>query len=281
MGFLEWLFGKKTVTGNDLKIDFAFHRPGPESSGEYTAIGNANPICPYCGHKFERMPARKKECPDCKKTFFVRTRPLDNKKVLLTGDQTIEAERQVKIRHGQFDKRQQKAYNNIRQEVKTRLGRDPTNYEIMTAFLTEECGYFASRNDWGFYTNVLSEQAKLSENVGDLKGALVFYLSICYLDLNGQNNLGGLGGRPSPGIKRFDPNSGFLAPGNIQMALEISEKLGMSRDDTKKLFFEFNSKIHKVIHTPLSVNKAWEIIEEQIGEPEIDENDGDDEVGKE
>lgn len=270
MGFLEWLFGKKTVTGNDLKIDFAFHRSGPESSEEFNAIGNADPICPYCEHKFEKMPARKKECPECKKTIFVRTRPLDNKKVLLTGDQTIEAERQVKIRNGQFDKRQQKAYNNIRREVKIRLGRDPTNYEIMTAFLTEECGYFASRNDWGFYTNVLSEQAKLSENVDDLRGALVFYLSICYLDLNGQNNLGGLGGRPSPGIKRFDPNSGFLAPGNIQKASKISEKLGMSRDDTEKLFFEINSKIHRTIHTPLSVSKAWEMVEENIGEPETD-----------
>jgi len=267
MGFLEWLFGKKTATGDKpvVKPGFAFRYQGQETSGEYTAIGSADPVCPYCGHKFEKMPGRKKECPECKKTFVVRTRPFDNKKVLLTIDQVIEVDRQIRIKRGDFDNRQQRTYNTTRQKVTAHLGREPSNYEVMTAFLTEECRYFASRNDWGFYTNVLGLQAKLAEDIGDLKGALIFYLSICYLDLNGQNNLGGLGGRPSPGIKRFDPKSGFLAPYNIKRALQLGETLGISNNDIKKLFFEYNSKIRETIRTPLSVSKAWEMIEDQIG----------------
>jgi DNA-directed RNA polymerase subunit RPC12/RpoP len=266
MGLLEWLFGKRITVGEAPKVfpNFAFNRPGPETSNEYTAIGNADPICPYCGHKFEKMPGRKKECPECKKTFFVRTRPSDNKKVLVTSDQAIEVNRQNKIRTGQFDERQQRSYSTVRKEIQTRLGKEPTNYEVMSAFLTGECRYFASRNDWGFYTNTLGEQEKLAEDFGNKDEALFFCLMICYLDLNGQNNLGGLGGQPSPGIKRFDPKVAFLAPHYTKRIRVLSEELNLSQKDVKTRFVEGAKKMKETIHTPVAVNTAWEKISSEV-----------------
>jgi len=273
MGLLEWLFGKKDRIADTPKTypNFAFHRPGPETSTEYTTIGNADPICPYCGHRFEKMPGRKKECPECKKTFFVRTRPLDNKKVLVTSDQAIEVNRQNEIRTGQFDERQQRSYSTVRRDVQTRLGREPTNYEVMSAFLTEECRYFASRNDWGFYTNTLGEQEKLAEDFGNKKEALFYCLMICYLDLNGQNNLGGFGGRPSPGIKRFDPKMAFLAPAYIKKIQEISTDIGLTHDEVESQFIEGAKKIKTTIHTPVSASTAWEKISSEVyGDEDLD-----------
>ncbi|MEN6395957.1 MAG: hypothetical protein ABFC78_05685 [Methanoregula sp.] len=273
MGLLEWLFGKKDSIADAPKIypNFAFHRQGPETSTDYMAIGNTDPICPYCGHKFEKMPGRKKECPECKKTFFVKTRPLDNKKVLVTSDQAIEVIRQNKIRTGQFDERQQRAYSAIIREVQTRLGRVPTNYEVMSAFLTEECRYFASRNDWGFYTNTLSEQEKLAEDFGTKDEALFYCLMICYLDLNGQNNLGGLGGRPSPGIKRFDPKLAFLAPHYTKRIRVLIEELNLSQKDVKTRFVEGAKKMKETIHTPVAVNTAWEKLSSEVyGDDDLD-----------
>lgn len=271
MGLLEWLFGKKdTSTADAPKINpgFAFHRPGPETSEEYTAIGNAEPLCPYCGHKFEKMPGRKKECPECKKTFVVRTRPLDNKRVLLTGDQAIEADRQIMIKRGQFDQRQQRSYSVIRKDVQTRLGKEPTNYEVMSAFLTGECRYFASRNDWGFYTNTLGEQEKLAEDFGNKDEALFFCLMICYLDLNGQNNIGG---RPSPGIKPFDPKVAFLAPHYIKRIRVLSEELDLSQKEVKTRFVEGAKKMKETLHTPVAANTAWgKLSSEVYGEDEPD-----------
>lgn len=271
MGLLEWLFGKKNQTekqplqtqNNDPALS-SFHRPDPPASKEFTAIGNIDPICPYCNHIFEKKPGRKKECPQCKNAIFVRTRPLDNKSVLLTNDQIIEVERQKKIRSGEFDSRKQSAYSAIRRDARVKLGREPTNYEVMSAFLTEDCRYFASRNDWGFYTNTLGEQEILTENFGNKDEALFYCLMICYLDLNGQNNLGGLGGRPSPGIKRFDPKLAFLAPYFTKRIRELIEELNLSQKDVKTRFIEGAKKMKETIHTPVSVNTAWEKISSEV-----------------
>jgi DNA-directed RNA polymerase subunit RPC12/RpoP len=278
MGFWDWLFGKKNQTEkqplqtkNNDPAPFFFHRPGPTASNEFTTIGNIDPVCPYCNHIFEKMPGRKKECPQCKNAIFVRTRPLDNKSVLLTKDQTIEVERQKKIRSGEFDSRKQSVYSAIRRDVRVKLGREPTNYEVMSAFFTEECRYFASRNDWGLYTNILSEQKKLTEDFGNKEEALFYCLMICYLDLNGQNNLGGLGGRPSPGIKRFDPKLGYLAPYYTKRIRELIEELNLSQKDVKTRFIEGAKKMKETIHTPVAVNTAWEKISSEVyGDDDLD-----------
>jgi hypothetical protein len=86
MGLLDWLFGKKSVSKQDetLKSD----------DSKFTAIGNTEPLCPYCNFKFDNMPQQKKQCPNCKNFLYSRTRPLDNKKVLIKGEQIDELERQ-------------------------------------------------------------------------------------------------------------------------------------------------------------------------------------------
>ncbi len=60
--------------------------PSGESS-QLTAIGNIEAICPYCGNRLDRKPGRKKKCPHCDNFIHVRTRPLDNQKVLVTEKQ--------------------------------------------------------------------------------------------------------------------------------------------------------------------------------------------------
>jgi hypothetical protein len=57
---------------------------------EITAIGNTEPICPYCNYRFDKMPQRKKKCPNCNNFFYSQARPLDNRKVLIREDQLRE-----------------------------------------------------------------------------------------------------------------------------------------------------------------------------------------------
>lgn len=251
MGFWDWLFGARSASG-----------PASRSDARYTMIGCSDSTCPYCGHRFEKMPQRKKECPGCKNVFYCRTRPLDTQKVLVTKDQVIEIDRQNDIRRGLFDSRQQRAYNDVRNEMGAKLGKDPSNYEIMTSFLIKECQYLSSRDDWGLFTNVLSKQAQLSTLVGNDREALAFYLTICYLDLNGPNNLGGIG--RMPGIKRFDPQDWPLPPGNIKTIIELIGSLNLSKAEVKKLFFDYNKMILSSLRLPISMKKAWDMIEKEI-----------------
>jgi len=92
MGFLDWLFGKREVLPKQDSTPKI-------SDSKNTAIGNTEPICPYCNYRFDKMPQRKKKCPNCMKFFYSRTRPLDNKKVLIKENQIEELEQQWAIKN--------------------------------------------------------------------------------------------------------------------------------------------------------------------------------------
>lgn len=55
---------------------------------------NAHPVqCPYCGHSFDAMPARKRKCPSCKQVVCPKSTPEHREKRLMTEAQADEAER--------------------------------------------------------------------------------------------------------------------------------------------------------------------------------------------
>jgi len=92
MGFLDWLLGKKTVPKQDAGLTVKDPR--------ITAIGNTEPVCPYCNYKFDKMPLKKKQCPNCKNFIRSRTRPFDNQKILIREDQIDELEMQWAFKNG-------------------------------------------------------------------------------------------------------------------------------------------------------------------------------------
>jgi hypothetical protein len=197
------------------------------------------------------MPQRKKECPNCKKTFYSRTRPLDHKKVLITIDQLTELERQNAINNGSFDRRQEIAYNNSLKELRAKFGKEPSYGDTMWHFLNGEVQYCASSKHWGLYRNVIYSQAQLLEREDKLKQAMEFYLWVCYLDINGSND----------GSQRFNPGMGFLALGIIEQCIKIGKELNLSRDEIKVIFLEHNKRIAKASRPPISPEKAWDKIE--------------------
>ena len=62
----------------------------PKKTVVLTAIGNTEPFCPYCNFKFDKMPQKKKKCPNCNNFIISHNRPLDGKNVLLKEDQMNE-----------------------------------------------------------------------------------------------------------------------------------------------------------------------------------------------
>ena len=50
-------------------------------------IGILEPICPYCKTQLKKMPGAKTKCKSCGNSIYVRQRPSDNQKVLLTDAQ--------------------------------------------------------------------------------------------------------------------------------------------------------------------------------------------------
>jgi hypothetical protein len=269
MGFLEWLFGKKTTTEQPSQSDgkprliMTFlpqvSRP-PVDKSKFSAIGNTEPLCPYCGHRFDKMPQRKKECPNCKKVFYSRTRPLDHQKVLVTSDQLNEVERQNAINNGSFNERQQILYNKTREDLSARFEKEPSYSDVTWGYLNREAQYMARRKDWGLYTNVISEQARFLEREGRRKEALIFYQKVCYLDVNGPENIGGLGNDIN--FPSFNPKTGLLIPGNVKLFFKLGDDLKLSADEIKTIFIENNTKVFKSLKLPVSPEMAWGMIED-------------------
>ncbi|HEY5998576.1 MAG TPA: hypothetical protein VI078_04650 [bacterium] len=56
----------------------------------FREIGIVGKECPCCGVEFSKRPGKQRECPSCHNVVYVRLRPLDRQKVLVTEAQTDE-----------------------------------------------------------------------------------------------------------------------------------------------------------------------------------------------
>lgn len=57
-------------------------------------VGVETPNCPYCGISLAKFPYRKTRCKNCGNYMYVRTRPSDNKRILIQEDNIQELEAQ-------------------------------------------------------------------------------------------------------------------------------------------------------------------------------------------
>ena len=113
MGFLDWLIGEK-ISQKQNEI------PTTKNLG-LTAIGNTEPVCPYCNYRFDKMPLKKKQCPKCNNFVRSRTRPFDNKKVLIKENQIEELDRQWAIKNERSDGIKLGASPEVRRQLSQKL----------------------------------------------------------------------------------------------------------------------------------------------------------------
>ena len=236
------------------------------SGKRFEDIGNIEPICPNCGKALESKPSRKIKCPECRKFMFVRTRPSDNKKVLVTEAQAKVIEEQWSIVNCTHDSylKEKKAFENERASQAKRFGCEPLENDVKWALFNKQLTEYALKGDWGFYRNTKLQMADILRKEKRLKNALYFYLDVFYLDLNGPNNMGGT----SPGLLKefppFRPNEAMIAPGIKKRILSIIKHLGLDTKETENLFKDMVKEQYSFIELPISAEKAWKAIEAQI-----------------
>ena len=234
-------------------------------------IGVVDPICPYCGNALEKMPGRKKKCPSCSNFIFVRTRPLDEKRVLIREDQKEEMEEQWAIKHDVYEEFStgrwgtKEELESMRDELRKRSGREPLERDIQWQLFNKKTLEHASNYDMGLYTNVVLHRAEFLQYEGRSKQALVTYLEVAYLDLNGPFNCGGV---KSPSLLKeyppFNPKYGMLPPGILVRINNLSKHLKLTTDEVKALFFERNGIAASAMKLPISPSEAWARIEREL-----------------
>jgi len=189
------------LDGCDLDIKSTLNStPGAQEIAQepgraLNAVGNTDAVCPHCDHTLEKKPGRKKKCPHCCHFIYVRTRPSDRQRVLVTEAQAEQIEEQWSIANGTHDAFMAKTnrFADEKAKLKKRFGGgEPSDNDVRWGLLNQERTEHAGQRDWGLYSNATFEMAELLKKEGKTTRALQFYLEVCYHDLNGPNNTGGV-----------------------------------------------------------------------------------------
>ena len=228
-------------------------------------------FCPYCFQKLEKIPLKKTACPHCSRFILVRTRPKDRKRVLVTEEQAKQIEEEWSIASGTHDHylAQKAEYEKEKESLRKQFGKEPSENDIQWRLCNKYLLEHARNNDWGLYRNTRLQMGDILKKELKLKEALITYLEVCYLDLNGPNNRGCL---EDPELLKeyppFDPSMGdaFLAPGVIEYIAKLHNKLNL-KDEVRKLFIENNNRIQQSLKLPLSVGDAWVKLESALHKP--------------
>jgi hypothetical protein len=246
------------LMGKSAAATPARYRIGTSASG---TIGCTKPVCPHCQQGLEKMPARKKKCPSCGEFIYVRTRPADRVKVLVTEEQAAAIEEQW-VRHETEAElarlRGLPGYTRARAKLRRLLGREPDEHEVVIELARGELEQHKAERDWGLYRNAQLQIASELRTLNRLEASFAAYLVLCYLDLNGPNNVGGT---KDPEVLAefppFDPKDAGLTPGILMDVLALQQGLGLSVDQTKEAFFSATAKSSRLLPLPVSPEVAW------------------------
>ena len=242
-------------------------------------LGNTEAVCPFCNHRLAKKPGRKTKCPNCANFIYVRTRPSDNQKVLVTEEQKEVIEEQWSIVNGTHDLylAERRAREQKKVQLSKRTGREPSKNEVEWSLLQEQLKIHAKNGDWGLYASSRFQMAEILRKESKLKDALALYLEVCYLDLNGPRNTGS-GGVSGPRIPApaehdplirkmfppFSPDEGLIAPGVVVRMSNIVQDLGIGPGETKQMFDPVARLLKTSLQLPMNPNAAWLQIEAEL-----------------
>lgn len=227
----------------------------PEPHPEFPSIGQIEPICPYCNKILKKRPSIKTQCPHCKQPIFVKDRPSDLKKTLLTATQKEAIEEQWAIVYGRHDlyikgKQEKNKKNEL---LAKKIGHYPSVFELEWHNLESSLNKLALEQAWGPYRNAKLQMAEIRRKEGDLLNALGLYLEVCYMDVNRPANL-----RP------IKPKYAGVNQWTVNNIIRISKKLTITLPDIQAIFFKRTTSLHCLIARPLGPPKAWPEIRDAI-----------------
>lgn len=227
--------------------------------------------CPNCQKKLSKIPGAKTKCPHCGDFMYVRTRT-DNVRVVVTKSEADKIDEAWRIENGTQEVylAEQKRFNDRKELLQKKFGgKEPSENDVRWGLLNEDLLKNAKSEQWGLYRNVKFQMAEILNKENKLKDALRMYLEVCYLDLNGATNMptdeNGNVVRDPEYFKPFDPKeSAFLAPGVIDLIKRIVLKINLSKDETKQIFVEHNSRSEKSLRLPVSAEQAWLSMDKEL-----------------
>lgn len=161
------------------------------------------------------------------------------------------------------------AYERTKSQLTKEFKKAPKKNDIKWRQLGEEAIQHALKSNWGFYRNIRLRMAELVRKEGKSKTALLYYLWVCYLDLNGPDNAEGR--QNYPDLLReyppFNPKLAINAPGVIYHVTRIINKLSLNESEAHQIFDKVARKEYKGLKLPISPEEAWQKLRKELFAP--------------
>lgn len=220
-------------------------------------------VCPNCGSELKKVPVRKTRCPHCRQFMFVRTRPTDRARVIVSEEES----KRIDFEWDQlYEARdiEESDYNIEEEKEKLRktFGQEPTLRDVRWAVLNKQLIKHARRKDWGLYRNARLDMAGLLRREDKLETALETLLEVCFIDLNGPNNCSGHSCGEADWFKPEECE--FLAPGVVAEVGEIAKALNLQKTNVGEIYYEHNKNVESDLKLPLSVEESWKKLEAEL-----------------
>lgn len=273
------LYNKKKAS-QQSKDNAVFNKPIDSASLPFpqaSSFGETNK-CPYCKKLLDKIPTRKSKCPFCNEQILCRTRPSDRAKILIRENQVKNLERLWEKYYEEKEEArlmEDPEYVKIKENLQKAWGFKPAMRDIKWGLLNKRSIEFASKRQWGLYRNTRLDMASQLKKEKSYQNALTLYLEVCYLDLNGAENImEGLSDEELLrfDVKDFDVNSAFLAPGVLSELLDVVNELKLPTNELEKIFLSDSVYKGPLKSMPLSAERAWGQLLEEINKMKENEN---------
>ncbi|MFW5884943.1 MAG: hypothetical protein ACOCUF_01810 [Patescibacteria group bacterium] len=228
--------------------------------------------CPYCGKCLEKKPGAKTKCSSCDNYIYVRTNTR-GVRLTVTKSEADKIDEEWRIKNGtqeaylvekeRYRKRKEKLLN--KSESKNKI----SDFDVQWSLLNEDILNYAKKHQWGLYRNTRFQMGEMLRRQNKLEYALGFYLAVCYLDLNGPQNMPlddseNVVKLEDDIMKPFDQEFSFLAPGVIERIEKIIKKLDLKKKKIEEIYNKFAEKEKKAINPPRSPSECFNEIKRNL-----------------
>ena len=236
-------------------------------------VGNLGSVCPHCSQALDTRPGRKKKCPYCGRFIYVRTRPSDHKRVLVTEAQAEQIEEQWSIVQGTHDSylARKSRFAQVKAELTSKPGTEPTDDQVQFHLLNQDAMEQARSQMWGMFSSTRRKMAEILWKTSDPRNALERFLEVCYLDLNGPNNAATVVDEDRVvrhvflnGQSPWEPGFGGFIPATLARVKKLIEVAELDREAVQGLFLNGAGSLHGSLRLPVSPERAWQKLAREL-----------------
>lgn len=222
-------------------------------------IGIDTANCPYCGTELKKFPGRKTKCKSCNNFIYVRTRPYDNKKILIKEDEIIDIQIEWEKKNGTYEFHQ-KERNELIEIKHDLMAKRNTNFvsdnDIKWVYCQQKRLDAAQHQNWNDYGSFTEQMAQLLYDEQKYQAALEHYLEAEYFSMCCGGNADGF--MPKTHLIQF-PN--LLKAPFLSYVYDCIESLDLNEIEIEKIFMDMI-----IVNAPftLSRKEAWKYMKQKL-----------------